>query len=151
MQNLEWPNPVLQLPTGSAMSGQTASNTLVACGVSGATCTKSVQRKRMRSQRLAAATTFWRMVSDHIHPHRGCSHTKEEMLQWRTQRSSKKGPTGKLFSSKHIVPGQSFAAALRGDSQQQQPHLRQTQKLQLNPVERTEYQSPMQPHTQKTG
>jgi hypothetical protein len=82
----------------------------------------------------------------HPSTYRGCSHAKEELLRRRTQRPSNKGPAGRLFTSAYVVPGQSFAAALRGDSQQQPP-MRQNHKVKPNPADQTEFQPP----TQQTG
>jgi hypothetical protein len=87
----------------------------------------------------------------HPSTYRGCSHAKEEMLRRKTQKASNKGPTGRLFSSNYVVAGQSFAAALSGNSQQQQLHSRPTEKVLRNPVDRTEAQPTVQPHTQNTG
>jgi hypothetical protein len=53
-----------------------------------------------------------------------------------------------LFSSKHVAPGQSFVAALRGDMQQH-PQVQRAQQAQ-NPEDRAQIQSTMQSHTQKT-
>jgi hypothetical protein len=56
----------------------------------------------------------------HPSTYRGCSHAKEEMLRRNPQKPQKE-PTGRIF-----VPGQSFAAALRGIPQQP-PKLQQIQ------------------------
>jgi hypothetical protein len=81
----------------------------------------------------------------HPSSYRGCSHAKEEISRRRSQNSSNKGQTGRLFSSKHVVPGQSFAAALRGDTQQD-PQVQRAQQAQ-NPEDRAQ----IQPTMQKTG
>jgi hypothetical protein len=61
------------------------------------------------------------------HPanYRGCRHAKEELQKKKSQRSLK--PTaGRVFSSKLIIPGVSFAAALQGSTTQgQRPLTRQ--------------------------
>jgi hypothetical protein len=56
------------------------------------------------------------------HPanYRGCSHAREE-LQRKQPQKSPKSTTGRVFSSALATPGVSFAAALRGTKQQQQP------------------------------
>jgi hypothetical protein len=56
------------------------------------------------------------------HPsnYRGCSHAKEESLRRRSQRTTPKEAVGRKFSSRPVLPGKSFAAALRGKPQQQQ-------------------------------
>jgi hypothetical protein len=58
------------------------------------------------------------------HPsnYRGCSHAREELRKKKSQRAPKP-PTGRVFSSSFTTPGVSFAAALRGNTQQQKtPH-----------------------------
>jgi hypothetical protein len=57
------------------------------------------------------------------HPanYRGCRHAKEELQKKKLQRPPKP-TTGKVFSSKTVTPGVSFAAAFRdGASQEQRP------------------------------
>jgi hypothetical protein len=51
----------------------------------------------------------------HPSSYRGCRHAKEESLRRRNQRSPNKGTSGRTFSSNYVIPGQSFAAALRSD------------------------------------
>jgi hypothetical protein len=81
----------------------------------------------------------------HPSTYRGCSHAKEEMLRRKPQKPQKE-PTGRIFSSRYIVPGQSFAAALRGI-----PQLQQIQQSQSKPVDRSDTQPTTQPNAQKSG
>jgi hypothetical protein len=80
----------------------------------------------------------------HPSTYHGCSHAKEEMLRRKPQKPQKE-PTGLIFSSSYIVPGQSFTAWLRGIPQQP-PKLQQTQQSQSTPVDRS-----TQPNAQKSG
>lgn len=56
------------------------------------------------------------------HPanYRGCRHAKEELQKKKTQRTTKT-TTARVFSSNITTPGVSFAAALRGRKEQQDP------------------------------
>jgi hypothetical protein len=57
--------------------------------------------------------------------YRGCRHAKEEMQKRRSKRTPN-NMTGRMFSSKFTTPTLSFAAALRGNSEQKKrPHLHQ--------------------------
>jgi hypothetical protein len=49
----------------------------------------------------------------------GCRHAKEEMQKKKSQRTPRT-TTGRVFSSNLITPGVSFAAALRGRTEEQQ-------------------------------
>jgi hypothetical protein len=53
--------------------------------------------------------------------YRGCRHSMEERRKRKSQRASKT-TTGRVFFSSHARPGQSFAAVLRSNTQQQQQH-----------------------------
>jgi hypothetical protein len=55
------------------------------------------------------------------HPanYRGCRHAKEELQREKIQRAPKP-TTGRVFSSNTVIPGVSFAAALRGGASQEQ-------------------------------
>jgi hypothetical protein len=48
------------------MSGQTASNLLVACGVGGAIYTRTEKKKRLKTLHRTAATASRRTASEHI-------------------------------------------------------------------------------------
>jgi hypothetical protein len=65
--------------------------------------------------------------------YRGCSHTKEESLRRRSQRSTQKEALERTFSSRRTMPGKSFAEVLRSNPQQEQ----QPQQLQTEPAETT--------------
>jgi hypothetical protein len=57
----------------------------------------------------------------HASNYRGCSHAKEELERKRMQRPSNRGLRAGKFSADYVVPGKSFAAALRSNPQQRQP------------------------------
>jgi hypothetical protein len=86
------------------------------------------------------------------HPanYRGCSHAKEEMQKTKVQRTQKP-PTGMVFSATRTTTGVSFAAALRGKSEdQQQPAARQVMAASGAPQTRTSAPPPL-PKQQPTG
>jgi hypothetical protein len=56
----------------------------------------------------------------HPYNYRGCSHTKVELQRKRMQRLSNRGQEASKFSPDYVVPGRSFAAALRSNPKQQQ-------------------------------
>jgi hypothetical protein len=60
------------------------------------------------------------------HPanYRGCRHAKKEMQKKKSQRTPRT-TTGSVFSSNLTTPGMSFAAALRGKTEEQQPQTHQ--------------------------
>jgi hypothetical protein len=80
------------------------------------------------------------------HPsnYRGCSHAKAETLRRRIQRTGQNELTGNRFSGSRVTPGQSFAAVLRGNTQQ-------PQQQQLQPAERSGDQRRSQQNNQQTG
>jgi hypothetical protein len=82
------------------------------------------------------------------HPanYRGCSHAEE--LQKKLQRTPKTA-TGRVFSSVRINPGLSFAAALRGSGDQQQPQP-QTTQVPVAPPPTTARQNLTAPTLQQT-
>jgi hypothetical protein len=101
------------------MSGLTASNLPVVCGVWVVTCTRIAQKRVMLHQYLHATTAVWQTKTYH-HPSNywGCSHTKE-ICKKKSQRAPNKTATGRMFSSNCTTSGQS-AGALRNNMQQQQ-------------------------------
>jgi hypothetical protein len=61
------------------------------------------------------------MVGENLHPasYRGYKYEREKLQKRKAQRATKT-TTGWVFSSNLTTPGVSFAAALRGSSEQQQ-------------------------------
>jgi hypothetical protein len=58
------------------------------------------------------------------HPtnYRGCRHAKEEMRRKKKPQGTPKNTTVRVFSSTFTKPTVSFAAALRGQTEQQRQH-----------------------------
>jgi hypothetical protein len=103
-----------------AMYGQTANSLRAACGAEGVICTRSVPRKGIHNPPLTCCNC---RLAEGEKPHHAnywdCRHAKEEMQKTKSQRTPKT-TTGRLFSSKLTTPGMSFAAALRGKTEEQQ-------------------------------
>jgi hypothetical protein len=83
---------------------------------------------------------------DKQHPanYRGCRLAKEE-LQKKKSQSKPKATTGRAFSSRQTTPGISFAAALRGGTQQQ-PQAPQVSTPEQPPTRNLSVSAPVQPH-----
>jgi hypothetical protein len=80
------------------------------------------------------------------HPsnYRGCSHAKEELQRRKAQRSTNRNEAKRTFTSNHVVPGQSFAEAVRVNRRQPQEEQRTT-------AGNTEALPPTHQHTRPTG
>jgi hypothetical protein len=79
----------------------------------------------------------------------GCSHAKEELQKKKLQKAPKT-TTVRVFSSVRTTPGLSFAAALRGSGDQQQPQP-QTTQVPVAPPPTTARQKIRAPILQQTG
>jgi hypothetical protein len=107
------------IASSSATFGQTANSLPTACGAEGVICTRRAREREyiihpnMLNCRLAEGE------KSHLANYRGCRHAKEKMQKKKSQRTPK-NTTGRSIPSKLTTPGVSFAAALRGKTEEQQ-------------------------------
>jgi hypothetical protein len=104
---------LLPIPTTSSSSatyGLIANKLPAVCGAGADTCIRTAQRRE---------TLGGGRESSSPPNYRGCRHAKGQLQKRRSQKAPKT-TTGRVFSSNLPTPGASFAAALRGSTQQQQ-------------------------------
>jgi hypothetical protein len=112
--------PSAATASSSATFRQIASNLPAACGAEGGHMHKECPEKENTS---STPTCYNCRLAEGENPHpasyRGCRHAKDEMQKKKHQRTPRT-TTGRLISSKLTTPVMSFAAALRGKTEEQQ-------------------------------
>jgi hypothetical protein len=112
--------------SSSATSGQTANSLPAACGAEGVICRRSAPRKEIHRPPQGAATVGWRKEKNPIPQIIGAADKQRRRCRRRSRRGHTGLQRGGLFSYKLTTPGMSFAAALRGKTEeQQQPQTQQ--------------------------
>jgi hypothetical protein len=103
--------PSATTASSSAMSGQTASSFRAACDAEAVTYTRSAARKGIYLPPQHAATVGWQII--------GAADMRRRRCRKRSRRGHPGLQTGRVFSSNPTSPGLSFAAVLRGRTEEQ--------------------------------